>query len=153
MKRLRNISILSIIILIVSACGGCGSDKIQGVIERDSGEVVVTFTVPEGMSIEDVLESDIGEEIPINITSITSSGTSNEGFCYWYTVSNGGILCRKGDVYRYGPTAEATRATGVLSPPAWVMLTSLPSENEIFNPEDSQKLEEKYGIKLNFSPQ
>ena len=48
-------------------------------------------------------------------------------------------------------TAGVTRATGVFSPPPWLMLTSLPSENEIFNPEDSQKLEEKYGIKLNFA--
>lgn len=150
-KRIRKISITAIIILLLSVCGGCGADKIQGVVERDSGEIAVTFTVPDGMSVEEVLGSKIGVENSMNITKITSSGTSSGGFGYWYTVDKGGILCRKGDVYRYGPTAEVTRATGVLSPPPWLMLTSSPSENEIFNPEDSQVLEEKYGIKLNFT--
>lgn len=151
MKRLRNIFITVFIVLSLSVCEGCRTNKIQGVVESDSGEVAVTFTVPEGMDVEDVLGSDIGEENPMNITSIANSGTSNEGFCYWYTVADGGILCRKGDVYRYSPTAEAIRVAGALSPPAWVMLTSSPSNDELFSQEDSQKLEEKYEIKLNFS--
>ena len=100
-KRIRKISITAIIILLLLVCGGCGADKLQGVVERDSGEIAITFTVPDGMSVEEVLGSKIGVENSMNITKITSSGTSSGGFGYWYTVDKGGILCRKGDVYRY----------------------------------------------------
>lgn len=148
MKKLITVLMTAFMVSILT---GCGSDKIQGVNVRDSGEVTVTFTVPEGMSVEEVLGSEIGTETAANITSITTTGTSNNGFCYWCKVSSGGILCRKGDVYRYGPDAEVSRLTGAWSPPAWVMLTSTPSKDEIFDPDDAQKLEEKYGIKLNFS--
>ena len=70
MKKKLLIFGLAIIMFIVSSCGLFGSDEIQGVTVTDSGNVTVTFTVPENMTIGEVLGSEIGEETPINITDL-----------------------------------------------------------------------------------
>lgn len=128
---------------------GCrNNDEIQGVSVLDSGEVSVTFTVPDGMTVEDVLGSEIGEEHTVCITNANSS--TQENFTHWYTVSAGGILSRFDDIYRYGPDAEISQATGTATPQTWVMLYSAPSDDEIFKPEDTDLLAEKYGIHLYF---
>lgn len=150
MKKKLLIFGLAIIMFIVSSCGLFGSDEIQGVTVTDSGNVTVTFTVPENMTIGEVLGSEIGEETPINITDLSESRLS-KGFCYVSKVDIGGLVCRYGNIYRYGPNAEYERSLGLnLSPSPWVLITSSPSDDAIFNPKDSQKLEEKHGIKLNF---
>lgn len=69
-----------------------------------------------------------------------------------YEVDNGGIISKRGNIYRYGPGAktEYQKITNNFIPPAWVMLYELPSQENLFNPTDVEKLQEKYGIKLSF---
>ncbi len=150
MKKTLSIFLIAMSIFLLSACEMSGSDEIQGVTVRESGDVAVTFTIPEEMDVEEVLGCEVGEETAMNTSVITNTGMSNGGFCYWCEVSNGGILCRKGDVYRYCPTAEASRMTGVWSPPAWLLLTDIPTDDKILNPEDAEKIKENYDIQLNF---
>ncbi len=52
--------------------------------------------------------------------------------------------------YRYGPEASVSNTMGVYAPPAWVMLYFAPNEKEVLREKDVEKLEEKYGIVLNF---
>lgn len=40
--------------------------------------------------------------------------------------------------------------TGVWSPPAWLLLTDIPTDDKILNPEDAEKIKENYDIQLNF---
>ena len=69
-----------------------------------------------------------------------------------YEVDNGGIISKRGNIYRYGPGAKTVyqKITNNFTPPAWVMLYEIPSQDNLFNPTDVEKLQEKYGIKLSF---
>ncbi len=130
---------------------GCNdnSNKIPGVYVNDNGDVAVTFTVPSGKTVQEVIDSEIGEENTVFVSSVTDS--INKGsYTYWYRVDNGGILSKCGNVYRYAPTAAVSYKTGVSAPPGWAMLYKTPSEDEIFNPNDAELLAERYGIKLYF---
>ncbi len=150
MKKAAVIILSLILILSLVACTFDSSENsgIQGVNITSSGEVSVTFKVPDGMSVEDVLGSGIGDENVFYVSSVTKN--TNEFYVYWYKVNSGGILSRRGDIYRYGPEASVSFTTGVSAPPNWVLLLTKPSDDEIFNPEDTEKLAEKYGINLNF---
>ena len=61
-------------------------------------------------------------------------------------------LSKKGNIYRYGPNAELgyEKITNDLRPPNWLILVKTPSDEDLFDPEDAEKLEEKYGVKLSF---
>lgn len=104
--------------------------------------------VPEGKNVEDVLGCGIGKE---NIAFVSSLENSSQEYnIYWYEVANGGILSRIENVYRYAPEATLSMTTGVLAPPGWAMLYSVPSEEKVLRPEDAKILSEKYGIHLYF---
>lgn len=145
MKKIRFVAIMILIIFCVLACG---KEEIQGVSVTESGQIAVTFVVPEGMTVEDVLKSKIGSENTMHFSYMDSS--NREGFFYWYEVENGGILSRFDHVYRYAPQASPSSATGVSAPPAWATINSIPSDGEIFKVEDTQLLKEKYGVDLYF---
>ncbi len=66
---------LTSIMLFAFMLTACRSNKIQGVEEMDSGEVSVTFQVPEGMTLEEVLGCEIGSE---NIAYSTNVETGEE---------------------------------------------------------------------------
>ncbi len=130
---------------------GCNNNpnKIPGVYVNDNEDVTVTFTVPNGKTVQEVIGSEVGEENTFLVSSVTDS-INNGSYTYWYKVDNGGILSKRGNVYRYAPTAAVSYKTGVSSPPGWAMLYKTPSEDEIFNPNDAELLAERYGIKLYF---
>lgn len=139
---------LTFVLFCFAGCNG-NSNTIPGVYVNDNGDVAVTFTVPNGKTVQEVIDSEIGEENTVFVSSLTDS-TSKGNYTLWYKVDNGGILSTRGNVYRYAPTATVSYKTGVSSPPAWAMLYKPPSEDEIFNPNDAELLAEKYGIKLYF---
>ena len=116
-----------------------------GVVIENDEVYSVTFELPKGESIEEVLGSELGSEHQMAITFGNDTSIS-----YWYVVENGGLLSRYGNYYRYGPTAEIVDATGVSSPPAGIMLHNAPDQEDLFDPEDADILSEKYGISLNF---
>lgn len=130
---------------------GCNdnSNKIPGVYVNDDGNVSVTFTVPNGKTVQEVIDSEIGKENTFLVSSVTES-LNNGNYTYWYKVDSGGILSKCNNVYRYAPTAAVSFKTGVSSPPSWAMLYKTPPKDEIFNPNDTELLAERYGIKLYF---
>lgn len=136
-------------LLGISACGMPATDSFPGVEVRDSGEVAVTFELPEDRTLEEVLGSELGTKNTFSITTISDGSSSDGGFVYWYKVQTGGIVSQKGDICCYSPEAETSTMTGVEAPPAWVMVYSIPSDDELFNPKDVEKLSEEYGIELN----
>ncbi|MGN0398996.1 MAG: hypothetical protein ACI4EO_02595 [Blautia sp.] len=67
MKKI--IAIIGIIAIMWSFVG-CSSDKMQGGSLSESGEFMsVTFKLPEGKEIEDVLGCGIGSQNTIQVTS------------------------------------------------------------------------------------
>lgn len=151
MKKAIAVFITFILAFCLAACSSNAPDDksdITGVSVTDSGNVSVTFRVPDGMTVEDVLGSGIGKENIFYVSNVV--GNSNGVYIYWYSVDNGGIVSCNGDIYRYGPKATVSHTTGVSAPPNWVMIYSTPSDDEIFNPEDAEKLSEEYGINLLF---
>lgn len=153
MKRIQLVCIVlfSITVICFTSCGKNNkNENLQGVTVNDSGQVAVTFVVPDGRTVEDVLGCEIGSENTVIISDLEKS-SSTAKHAFWYTVSSGGILSRFGDVYCYGPEATTSNTTGVTAPPGWIMLYSEPSEDAIFNPEDADALKEKYGIQLYFT--
>lgn len=150
MKKVSVIIIIIITMFLTVACTSNSSENsgIQGVNVRDSGEVSVTFKVPDGMTVENVLGSEIGDENTFYVSNVT--GNANGFYVYWYRVNSGGIVSCRDNIYRYGPEATVSFTTGVSAPPNWVLLLTQPSDDEVFNPEDAEKLAEKYGINLNF---
>ena len=148
MKKIGNLILVTFVMISFSACvvkenTGTG---IQGVEVTESGIAYVTFRVPDGTSVESILGSAIGSQNTIYYSGLTSN--SQSGYAYWYRVDSGGLLSRIDNIYRYAPKAATSRLTGVESPPNWLILFSTPSEDEIFKPEDTKKLEDKYGIHL-----
>lgn len=143
MKKSVISSLLLASALILPACGS--SDNMSGVSVSDSGSVVVTFTVPDGMTVEEVIGSSLGDEHQMAISSASGEGG---GMMTWYEVESGGLICKYEDYYRYGPDAEVTRATGVEAPGGGTMIASVPEE--VFDPENADKLAEEYNIELNF---
>lgn len=132
------------------SCIACSSSQgeLQGVTVSDSGAVAVTFRLPDGKELEDVLGSEVGVE---NTAYVSNAEQPSQGkFVYWYAVGSGGIVSRYEDVYRYSPTAELSSATGVSSPPAYAMLYFEPKESDILKWEDSEELAKRYGIVLRF---
>ena len=146
MKRIKYL-----ILAITVVLSGCSivsepvSETMPGVVIENDEVYSVTFELPEGESIEEVLGSELGSEHQMAITFGNDTSIS-----YWYVVENGGLLSRYGNYYRYGPTAERVDATGVSSPPAGIMLHNAPDQEDLFDPEDADILSEKYGISLNF---
>ena len=146
MKRIKYL-----ILAITVVLSGCSivsepvSETMPGVVIENDEVYSVTFELPEGESIEEVLGSELGSEHQMAITFGNDTSIS-----YWYVVENGGLLSRYGNYYRYGPTAEIVDATGVSSPPAGIMLHNAPDPEDLFDPEDADILSEKYGISLNF---
>ena len=146
MKRIKYL-ILEITV-VLSGCSIVSepvSETMPGVVIENDEVYSVTFELPEGESIEEVLGSELGSEHQMAITFGNDTSIS-----YWYVVENGGLLSRYGNYYRYGPTAEIVDATGVSSPPAGIMLHNAPDQEDLFDPEDADILSEKYGISLNF---
>lgn len=151
MNGKKRIAIMGIIAIMWSF-SGCSSDKMKGVSLSESGELrAVTFELPEGKEIEEVLGSEIGSENTIHVTTI-GKDEMKEDFIYWYKVNSGGIVSKKGNIYRYGPNAELgyEKITNDLRPPNWLILVKTPSDEDLFDPEDAEKLEKKYGVKLSF---
>lgn len=150
MNKFIAITLAFMLMFSFSACQSKQENDsgIQGVTVTNSGQVAVTFNVPNGKTVEEVIGSNIGNENTFYVSYAT--GNSNSFYVYWYKVESGGILSKNGDVYRYGPEASTSYATGVSAPPNWVLILSKPSDDEIFNPNDSELLAEKYGIYLNF---
>lgn len=146
MKRIKYL-----ILAITVVLSGCSivsepvSETMPGVVIENDEVYSVTFELPEGESIEEVLGSELGSEHQMAITFGNDTSIS-----YWHVVENGGLLSRYGNYYRYGPTAEIVDATGVSSPPAGIMLHNAPDQEDLFDPEDADILSEKYGISLNF---
>ena len=150
MNILKKVFFIMSVLLCLSGCGKTDIQKkdLQGVSVTEQGKVAVTFTVPEGKDVEDVLGCEIGKE---NIAFVSSLENSSQEYnIYWYEVANGGILSRLDNVYRYAPEATLSMTTGVLAPPGWAMLYSVPSEEDVFRQEDTKILSEKYGINLYF---
>lgn len=149
---MKKIIICMLSLIFVLFCfSGCddNSNKISGVYVNDNGNVAITFTVPNGKTVQEIIGSEIGKENTFFISSVTED--INKGsYTYWYKVDNGGILSKCGNVYRYAPTAAVSFKTGVSAPPSWAMLYKTPSEDEIFNPDNAELLAESYGIKLYF---
>lgn len=145
MKLLKSILLTIIIIINLAACGmeGKNQNTLQGVSVTEDGKAAVTFTIPEGKTVEDVLGCDIKGN---NEIYIYGKGGSID----WYTVEKGGILSEYGKVYKYAPEAEVPDYPGFDSPPVWALLLEMPEENEIFDPGDAKKLSEEYGIDLYF---
>lgn len=139
------------ILITMMMLSGCSvfsesdSENIPGVVIENDEVYSITFELPEGESIEEVLGSEVGSEHQMAITFGNDTSIS-----YWYVVENGGLLSRYGNYYRYGPTAEIVDATGVSSPPAGIILQNAPDQEDLFDPEDVDLLSEKYGISLNF---
>lgn len=79
MKKTLSIFLIAMSIFLLSACEMSGSDEIQGVTVRESGDVAVTFTIPEEMDVEEVLGCEVGEETAMNTSVITNTGMSNGG--------------------------------------------------------------------------
>lgn len=145
------ISIIMSLLVVLSLCA-CSSDSqtdsgIQGVSVRESGDVTVTFRTA-GKGIEEVIGSKLGKKNTFYVSSVTD----NSGGFYvdWYHVESGGIISKRDGIYRYCPTATVSSATGTTSPPNWVLIMSMPSEDDIFKPEDADILLEQYGITLNY---
>ena len=137
------------------ACGSSTENmnrsKIQGVSISDEGDITVTFEVSSGQSIEEILDSKLGEENTV-VVSGADEDLNKTKMVYWYEVETGGIVTRVDNIYRFGPEAEVTdKAGGVSGPPTWVMVYSVPEEDELFQTKDSKKLADEYGINLNFS--
>ena len=148
MKRIKYLIILATIV-VLSGCSivsELASETIPGVVIENDEVYSVTFELPEGETIEEVLGSELGSEHQMAITFGNDTSIS-----YWYVVENGGLLSRYGNYYRYGPTAKIVDVTGVSSPPAGVILQNAPDQEDLFNPEDADILSEKYGISLNFN--
>lgn len=141
---IRTMAIVLVISMSIACLTACSQQQkdLQGVNATDSESVAVTFKVPEGLTVEDVLGSKIGGENTMVVGEAT--------FVYWYHVANGGILSRNGAVYRYAPNAEESYVTGVAAPPAYAMLYNVPDSSGIFDPADSGELAERYGIHLYF---
>ena len=146
MKRIKYLILATMMVLSgCSVFSGPASETIPGVVTENDEVYSITFELPEGESIEEVLGSEVGSEHQMAITFGNDTSIS-----YWYVVENGGLLSRYGNYYRYGPTAEIVDETGVSSPPAGIILQNTPDQEDLFDPEDVNLLSEKYGISLNF---
>ena len=152
MKKIINWILVLAMLILTAFLTGCDSSSngIQGVTVTESGEVAVTFKLPNAKKVENVIGSEIGDENTFYVTDLT--GSTNKGsYAYWYNVDNGGILSKCGSIYRYSPDASVSHVTGVAAPPSWVMLYKTPSDDEIINPNDVKLIKEKYGIELNLN--
>lgn len=138
-------------IFVFSLCSCSSGSKtdsgIQGVSVNDSGDVTVTFRT-SGKGIEEVIGSKLGDKNTFYVSSVT--GETGGFYVDWYHVDSGGIISERDSIYRYCPTATVSSVTGTASPPNWVLIMSIPSEDEIFKPSDAGTLAEKYGITLNY---
>ena len=110
MKRIKYL-----ILAITVVLSGCSivyepvSETMPGVVIENDEVYSVTFELPEGESIEEVLGSELGSEHQMAITFGNDTSIS-----YWYVVENGGLLSRYGNYYRYGPTAEIVECYDVV---------------------------------------
>lgn len=147
--RLLFSAIILAITISLTGCSQGSSSSIQGVTFSDSGKIAVTFKVPDGMTVEDVIGSELGSKNTVQVTTIGSSGQS-AGIMTWYKVEKGGLISNVGDVYRYGPDSELVFVVSSYSLPALMVIREMPSDDELFNPSDTERLKEEYGISLNF---
>lgn len=150
--------LFTIIIAVTISFSGCSEEKssgaqdsgIQGVEFSETGKITVTFRVPDGMTVEDVIGSELGTKTKAAVTAIDKSGGTSNSFMEYYKVEKGGLLSCYGDIYRYGPDSTLVSIGPTSQLPAIFVITETPPESEIFNPADAEKLKEKYGINLNF---
>lgn len=151
-KALKTL-LFTIIIAITICFSGCSDEKssgIQGVEFSETGKIAITFRVPDGMTVEEVIGSELGSKTKAAVTSIDQSGYTSNSFMEYYKVEKGGLLSCSGDIYRYGPESTLVSIGSTSQLPAILVIRETPSEDEIFNPDDAEKLKEKYGISLNF---
>lgn len=152
-KKAIKILFLTTILFIAICFSGCSDEKssdIQGVDFSETGKIAITFRVPDGMTVEEVIGSELGTKNKAAITNISQSGTTTNSFMEWYKVENGGLLSCSGDIYRYGPDSTLVSIGPNSTLPAILVIRETPPEDEIFNPDNVEKLYEKYGISLNF---
>lgn len=137
-------------LLALTIClSGC-SDEIQGVDFSESGKIAITFRVPSGMTVEEVIGSELGSKTKAAVTTVDKSGNTSNGYMEYYEVEKGGLLSCYGDIYRYSPDSTLLSIGGTSQLPAIMVIRETPSEDKIFNPADADKLKEKYGIDLFF---
>lgn len=145
--------LFTIVLALTIFLTGCSDEKssdIQGVKFSETGKIAITFRVPEGMTVEEVIGSELGSKTKAAVTVINQSGYTSNSFMEYYKVENGGLLSHYGDIYRYCPESTLVYIGSISQLPAIMVIRETPSEDEIFNPADAEKLKEKYGISLNF---
>lgn len=149
-KRMIWCAILTLLFGMLTACGG----NLQGVSYAESGEVMVTFRLPEGKGLRKTLGSELGEERQLRIAQPGDNpGDSRVSIVKWREVDNGGIVCSYGDLYCYSPEAEPSSMPGTIEfvAPTWMtwpLVFGNVTEDEILRPEDADLLQERYGIQL-----
>ncbi len=102
--------------------------KIEGIEVLDSGDVVITFRVPDGLTIERVLNSNLG--------SVTQNSINGEYVIRSAPVKSGGEIFWLNGIYEYYPSGTNK------------IVYERPGRNGVLDPKNMDLLEETYGIKL-----
>ena len=133
--------VLTIGVVSLSGCFGSSSDELKGVGVTDSGTVYVTFRLPDGKTLSDVLGQSVSED---NVTIINDLN-GGQSSVHWSHVGDG-LVVWNGSYCCYSPTAGTVTLGSTTTPPAYMLMSG---SIECLDSADVGELAERYGITLN----